>query len=209
MKKIEPYNSISQANKMLDNGGRFYNVLTKPQDGEITSAELGKVAGLFNDKQKMVLFLELAISKLSDNYRKEVISSLTIDLQEIYKGYKPLYLTLAEANNQVDLSKNVIVTGIPKLIDSKSDFNGFIMIPIMVGKVMTFTLIPIIDEYDVYEITDKQTSNTILIAHARGKQKLPKNRVVVAGIMKELKKSENEEKASKKFLEVSYYMDSE
>ena len=46
MKKIEPYKSIDEATLSLDNGGRFYNVLTKSDDGIISTSELGKVAGI-------------------------------------------------------------------------------------------------------------------------------------------------------------------
>ena len=67
MKKIEPYKNINEATLSLDNGGRFYNVLTKSDDGIISSSELGKVAGLFIDKQKMVLFLDLATSNFDVN----------------------------------------------------------------------------------------------------------------------------------------------
>ena len=69
MKKIEPYRNINDAISNLDNGGRFYNILTKADDGIISKSELGKVGGIFNDKQQMILFLELSISKL-DNGKK-------------------------------------------------------------------------------------------------------------------------------------------
>lgn len=114
--------------------------------------------------------------------------------------------SVSEARETGKVSFNAIITGFPKHVDSKSDFTGFIMIPIMAGKVMTFTMIPIMDEYDVYEIKDEQTSKTFLIAHTIGGQKLPEKRIVVAGILKELKAHENEEVGSKKFLEAYYFM---
>jgi hypothetical protein len=72
MEIVKPYTEINKAVISLDNGGRFYNLLTKAKDGIINQAELGKSGGIFNDKQKMILFLELSISKLRHN-EKEII----------------------------------------------------------------------------------------------------------------------------------------
>ena len=66
---------------------------------------------------------------------------------------------------------------------------------------------PIIDKYDVYEIRDEVSDDTFLIAHARGSIVLPEKKIKVAGVLKELKANKNEKKASKRFLEVLYYLD--
>ena len=47
-----PYRTVRNALTSIDNGGRFYNLLTKANDGNISTSELGKVAGSFSDKQK-------------------------------------------------------------------------------------------------------------------------------------------------------------
>jgi len=52
MKKVNPYRYVDEALSSLDNGGRFYNIFTKAMDGIISKSELGKVGGVFNDKQK-------------------------------------------------------------------------------------------------------------------------------------------------------------
>lgn len=207
MKKIEPYKSIDEAMSKLDNGGRFYNILTKAEDGVISQAELGKVGGIFNDKQKMVLFLELALSQLDEREKKQIISSLEDDLQATYRLYKSQELLPSEAQDQGIISSNAIITGIPELKESKSEFSGFIMIPIMTGKVMTFAMIPIIDQYDVYELKDDATSETFLIAHSKGSGKLPNRPLKVAGVLKELKATKKEKAASKKFLEAVFHLE--
>lgn len=46
MKKVSPYQNLNTALKSLDNGGRFYNILTKAEDGIINQAEIGKVGNL-------------------------------------------------------------------------------------------------------------------------------------------------------------------
>lgn len=207
MTKIEPYKNTEEALSKLDNGGRFYNILTKADDGIISKAELGKVGGVFNDKQQMILFLELSITKLTEEKKHLIISKLEENLQKVYLKYKPTELLPSEANEKGMIASNAIITGVPKLTASKSNFTGFIMIPIMTGNVTTFTMIPLIDVYDVYEIRDEISDKDFLIAHAKGSTKLPERKIKVAGVLKELKSSKNEKKASKKFLEAVYHMD--
>jgi hypothetical protein len=207
MKKIEPYKNIKEAALSLDNGGRFYNVLTKSDDGIISTSELGKVAGIFNDKQKMILFLDLAISNFDVNAKKNILDSLDDTLRSTYHKYKSQELSPSEAYNKGILSSNSIITGFPKKIESKSDFNGFIIVPVIAGRVTTFILIPLIDQYDIYEIRDEESDDTFLVAHARGSVMLPEKKIKVAGVLKELKAKKEEKKASKRFLEAVYYLD--
>lgn len=207
MKKIKPFKNLEDAVSNLDNGGRFYNILTKADDGIISKEELGKLGGIFYDKQQMILFLELSISKLAADKRIAVISKLEESLQELYVKYKPMELLPSEAYTKGIIASNTIITGIPTLIDSKSEFIGFIMIPIATGNVTTFTMIPLIDMYDVYELRDAASDKNFLIAHAKGATKLPERKIKVAGVLKELKSNEKEKTASKRFLETVYHME--
>lgn len=191
----------------LDNGGRFYNLFTKAQDGVITQAELGKVGGLFNSKQTMILFLQLSISHLDQQSKDTILSKLDGDLRSTYQKYRPLEILPSEAQTEGTISSNAILTGVPKLTTSKTDFFGFILVPVMAGKVTVFSLIPIIDTYDVYELRDEQTSDTFIIAHAKSSDKLPEKKTKVAGVIKELKANKEEKNASKKFLEAVYHVE--
>ncbi len=205
MEKIEPYRTLEEALRALDNGGRFYNILTKADDGEITPAEIGKAAGIFNDKQQMVLFLELATSRLTEQEKAALAAKLEDDLQARYQKYKPREFLPSEAGIQEALAANVIITGVPKHVESKTEFSGFVMVPIMVGKVMTLMPIPINQQYDVYELRDEVLADTFLIAHAKGEDKLPEERIRVGGVIKELKADKEEREASRTFLEAVYY----
>ena len=207
MKRIDPFKNVSQALKSLDNGGRFYNILTKADDGVINKAELGKVGGIFNDKQQMILFLEMAMLKLSKSDKDLIISKLEEELQKAYRNYKPQALLPSEAKSKGVIASNAVITGIPKLVDSKSDFNGFIMIPLMAGNVTAFSMVPIIDEYDVYELRDELTDDTFMIAHLKNEETLPDKKVIIGGILKEIKESEIETEASGKFLEAIFHLD--
>ncbi len=207
MTKIEPYKNVNDALSNLDNGGRFYNILTKADDGIISKSELGKVGGIFNDKQQMILFFELSISKLDEKKRNSIISKLEDNLQNVYLTYKPIELEPYEIDSKGIIASNTIITGIPKLIESKSDFTGFIMIPIMAGNVTTFTMIPLIDTYDVYELRDEETDKNVVIAHSKGTERLPHKKIKVAGVLKELNADTTNSKSSKKFLEAVYHME--
>ncbi|WP_298318970.1 hypothetical protein [uncultured Aquimarina sp.] len=207
MRKIEPFNNINEAIATLDNGGRFYNILTKADDGVISETELGKVAGLFSGKQKMILFLDISTSELDTLAKNQIISSLSKDFQSVYAKYKSVELVPSEVNHKGELSLNAIITGIPKKVASQSDFNGFIMVPIVAGKVTTFSMIPIVETYDVYEIREEESSEIFLIAHSKDYQKLPEKKIKVAGVLKELKSKKDKKTASKKYLEAVYYVD--
>ncbi|MCM4158223.1 hypothetical protein [Gramella sp. AN32] len=206
MKRITPYEEINEALLSLDNGGRFYNILTKSNDGIIDQSELGKVGGLFNDKQKMILFLELSMTFLKNEERKIIIGKLDKDLKQTYLNFKSQILLPSEANEKGIIASNAILTGVPKLVDEKSDFTGFIFVPIMTGKVMTFIMIPIVDNYNVYELRDEKTSETFIIAHSRDSKILPNEKIIIAGVFKELKSGKNENSKILKFLEANYYI---
>jgi len=205
MKQIIPYQNITEALSQLDNGGRFYNLFTKAGDGEINIAELTKVAGMFNERQKLILFLELSLSQLPKEEQIDIISKLDDRLRRDFLRFKAQELMASEAEERGLLSANAIITGVPKLKDSKSEFQGIVLIPISTGKVMTFVPIPIIDQYDVYEVRDDHSSETFLIAHYRGKSKLPAEKIKVAGILKEIEIKVDGVKSKRKFLEINYY----
>lgn len=206
MKQILPFSDLTDALFQLDNGGRFYDLFSTAEDGEITAAELSKVAGLFNERQKLVLFLELSISSLSKPDQVEIIAKLDDKLRRDFLKFKAQELIPSAAQEAGKLGENAIIEGVPTLSESKNEFKGLVLIPVMAGKTMTFISVPIMDQYDVYELRDDESSNTFLIAHHRSKEKLPNQKIKVAGVLKEL--SENQSKAiePKKFLEINYYL---
>ncbi|MES2826941.1 MAG: hypothetical protein V4687_02250 [Bacteroidota bacterium] len=206
MKQITPYKNAADAVQSLDNGGRFYNLLTTADDGIISSAELAKVGGLFNEKQKMILFLELSLHELENEAKEAVISKLDDGLKASYEKYRAQVLLPSEAGEIGVLAKNAIITGVPKVIASTTKFTAMVMIPIMAGKVMTMIMIPISEKYDVYELRDEATSDTFLIAHAKEATKLPEEKIIVAGVLKELKPEKGEKTEAKKFLEINYFL---
>jgi hypothetical protein len=202
MKHVIPFDNSNDALITLDNGGRFYNLLTEANDGNISTQEVARVAGLFTDKQKMVLYFALSISKLKPPFCDMVKGALTNGLQQAYQKYLPQVLLPSQAVTQGVISSNAIVTGIPTKVESRQEFKGFIF-------VSPGVLIPIIDRYDIYEMRDHEQAEPLLIAHARGSKKLPQEKIRVAGILKEIKVKTNGVETKKMFLEALYYADAD
>jgi hypothetical protein len=203
MKKVNPYKSQAAALKSLDNGGRFFNVLTKADDGQITSTELSKVAGAFSNKQLMNLYLEMSLAQLPK--RDMVLRSLSDKLNKAYQRNRPQYLSPAEAATSGQVGATVIITGIPEYKRAKTEFSGFIMVPIISGDVTTFIMVPIMDQYDIYEVKDQQSDELFIIAHARSKRKLDNVPTRVGGYLKELQVDKKNVSEKRLFLETYYY----
>ncbi|MEJ5995431.1 hypothetical protein WG904_13470 [Pedobacter sp. Du54] len=205
MKQIIPYQDINEALATLDNGGRFYNLFAKAENGQITAAELTKVAGMFNERQKLVLFLELSMSQLPKPDQVDIISKLEDKLRRDFLKYKAQELMASEAKQRGVLGSNAIITGVPVVKNSKSEFNGLVLVPISAGKVISFIPVPIVDQYDIYEIRDDHSSETFLVAHYHSKEKLPAKKIKVAGVLKKLEVKVDGVKGFQKFLEINYY----
>ena len=206
MKHIVPYSSKEEAIKSLDNGGRFYNILTSADDGVISKEEIGKVGGLFHDKQQMILFLELSISSLCEEDRDLILSKLDTQMMSNYQAHRAHHLLPSEAEAKGVIADNTVLTGIPKLVETKEDFSGFIMVPILIGKVTSFSMIPIFEHYDVYEIRNEHSDDYFLITHSKGLEKLPNKKIKIAGVLKELKTENKDKRVARKFLEALYWM---
>lgn len=206
MKKIKPFKSVYEAMKSLDNGGRFYNIFTKAADNVISGAELSKVAGFGQSYQKSMLFLQMSISELNDFDQQKIISRLSDKLKETYQKYLAQEYTPSEVESNAKVSTSIILTGVPKLKESKSEFSGFIYVPIQAGNVTTFVMVPIMEEYDVYDLEDEKTGDSFVIAHIKNKENLPERPIKVGGILKELKEEEKEESSTKVYLEAAYHL---
>ena len=205
MKKIVPYKRYGNALKALDNGGRFYNLFTSAEDEIVTKQELAKVAGVFGNKQLMFLFLEMAVSDLQDSDRQSIMRHLSADLRAEYTQNAPQQLLPSEADERGVAAKTAIITGYPRFVEDKTVFSGFIMVPVISGKVTTFIFIPIMDKYDIYELTDKVSSKKTFVANVRGSARLPVALCRFGGILKETAADKEGKKKDQLFLEAAYY----
>ncbi len=206
MKEIIPFIDMKTAKAELDNGGRFYNWLTDANDGEVELSELARFAGVFSDKQKMFLYLELALSNLDDAQRQEVLNLLSDDLKALKVQFQPVHYSPALALQNGSAGEAAVIRGIPRHVEAKTQFSGFVMIPIVAGNVTTFSMIPIIDRYDVYEVYDCDHEQTFIVAHAKNKAKFEFRETLIAGVMKEFKNTKDERQENL-FLEACYFCD--
>ena len=204
MQDVIPYASYTRALEALDNGGRFYNLFTKADDEEIALAELAKVAGVFSDKQKMFLFYEMAVQNLTASDQESLFANLSENLQTSYKEHRPQLLLPSEANSKGISSKSAILTGYPHFVTDKTVFNGFIFIPVSTGKLTTMVMVPIMDQYDIYELTDESSSATTFLANVRGAGRLPVERARFGGILKETSVDNHGKNKDRLFLEALY-----
>ncbi|NVJ61300.1 MAG: hypothetical protein HWE27_12975 [Gammaproteobacteria bacterium] len=205
MKHIEPYSSLQTALTTLDNGGRFYNFFSKAGDGLVDSAELSKVAGVIGDRQRMFLFFELALSQLDESDKQQIKSAMSPDLRQLYSEYAPKFYSPSEAKSQGTSGEATLIKGVPKFIDDKTKLSGFIMIPIMAGKVMTFSMIPIMEKYNVYEVYDNLSEQKCIIAHAKNDNVLEPKEHTFGGVLKQLQSDKQQSEKPELFLEAFYY----
>lgn len=205
MQNVIPYKQFGGALEDLDNGGRFYNIFTKAKDEEVSSVELAKAAGVFLDKQKMFLFYEMAVHDLGESDKRDLLDSLSDDLQVTYGEHRPMTLLPSEADSKGVASKSAILTGYPRFVEDKTVFNGFVFVPVSTGKMTTFAMIPIMDRYDIYELKDESSSEKTFIANVRGSKRLPVELSRFGGILKETSLDKEGEKKDRLFLEALYY----
>ncbi len=203
MEQIKPYTSVSQAIDSLDNGGQFYDFFTQADDDIISSSEIGKVAGANFQKQKAILFLQLALSKLTARERLEVEGRFDDQLSAQFDKFKAKELIRMDGFNDLKLASSVLVHGVPKRIDEIGYATGFIMVPV----IDVFSLIPITDAYTVYQLYDEQNNESFLIAHAKDADPLPEKEITIAGTIKQFQISQDEESEIERFIEVSYYFE--
>ena len=207
MKQITPYKTLQGALNALDNGGRFYNIFTKAKDEVITGSELYKAAGVISGKAQALLFFELSVSDLPETDRNKVIQRLSPELRSTYLQERPKCLQVEAFEKAAQETDAVIVTGFPAFLEDKTQFSGFIFIPISTGKTTSFMMIPIFDKFDIYEVytdSDLKGDKTI-IATVRGSKKLSPDRTTFAGVIKKLEFKNKSKKPHSLYVETLYY----
>ena len=208
MRRVVPFRTIAGALRSLDNGGRFFNMLTKAGDGSITKAEVYKAAGVSSGTEQAQLYLNLALSRLSNAEQREVISHLSDGLRRQLRANPPQHVAIPRFEESVATGSLAIIEGVPRFLEDTTRFQGFITIPIMAGKVMTFTQIPIFEKYDIYEVYSDYTlsSAKTIIAAGRGSGRLPPARTTVGGVVKEFESDSDTTAPDRLYTEALYYI---
>ena len=191
----------------IDNGGRFYNFFTDAGDEVVTRAELAKAAGVFTAGVNAFLFLEMAQQDLQPHDRESILDMLEPGLRGDYRRGKPQTLRPSEIESQGTAGHSVIATGFPRFVEDKTQFSGFIMIPIMAGSVTTFMMIPIFDKFDVYEVFDdrRMRKPNSMVATVRGQRFDHDGPIRFGGVLRKLEFKDKTAKEHKFYLETVYY----
>jgi len=207
MREITPYKTLRGLQKTLDNGGRFYNFFTDANDSVVSRAELAKAAGVFSNEVSAFLFLEMAQQELPLADRSSIETLLETDLRRRYRRQKPVTLNPSEVESSGVAGKAVIVAGYPRFVENKTNFAGFIMMPMQVGNTTTFMMIPIFDQFDVYEVFDdrRMRKPNSMIATVRGRKLNCDSPIRFGGVLKKLEFKDKTKKSHKFYLEVAYY----
>ena len=210
MKHILPFRSAPEALAAFDNGGYFFNLFSHSKDGVVSPGELAKAAGTPLNRQAAVLYLEMSISQLSEQDRERVHSRLDQDLFEHYKKYHPQQIQFPEDFAKGKVERNVMVVGSPVKLATKSKFQGFIMVPVIVGSVTTFTFVPITSSYTVYEV-NLEGGETLHVAHAIGESELPDQKLLLGGVVKTYSRTADNDREQDDipFLEVQLYTEAD
>ena len=207
MRELKPYRTMQGLRRAIDNGGRFYNILTNADDHVVTRAELAKAAGVFAAGVNAFLFLEMAQQELQLDDRHSIIDLLESDLRQEYRRCRPQTLLPSAVELDGTAGRSIIVTGYPRFVEDRTQFNGFIMIPIMAGNVTTFTMIPIFDKFDVYEVFDDRRMRrpNTMIATVRGHRLAHDGSIRFGGVLRKLEFKDKTKKSHKFYLETVFY----
>ena len=203
MEQITLFKSASQAIDTLDNGGEFYNIFTKADDDLISQSEVSKVAGGRLEKQKAVLFLNLAMSGLTEREQQEIEGRFDDKLSDNFNKYKPTEIQSLQAFETLKAGTGVVITGIPRKIDGEGVITGYISIPV----IDVFTLIPISETYVVYEIKDENSGERVLVAHDKDAGLLPEIKLKIVGVVKQFQLAQDDDSEFEKFIEVDYFVE--
>ena len=207
MRELKPYRTMQGLRKAIDNGGRFYNFFTDADDHIVTRAELAKAAGVFSAGVNAFLFLEMAQLDLQPDDRRSIIALLESDLRENYRRGRPRTLLPSEIEKHGTAGRSVIATGFPRFVEDRTQFSGFIMIPIVAGNVTPFMMIPIFDKFDVYEVFDdrRMRKPNSMVATVRGQRLTHDAPIRFGGVLRKLEFKDKTKKSHKFYLETVFY----
>ncbi len=207
MRELKPYRTMQGLRQSIDNGGRFYNFFTDADDHIVTRAELAKAAGVFTAGVNAFLFLEMAQQDLQPDDRQSIIELLESDLRREYRRDRPQTLLPSEIEKHGTAGRSMIATGFPRFVEDRTQFSGFIMIPIMAGKVTTFMMIPIYDRFDVYEVFDdrRMSKPNSMVATVRGQRLSHDGSIRFGGVLRKLQFEDKTRKSHKFYLETVFY----
>lgn len=205
MRAIRPYRTLAGAKRALDNGGRFYNLLSRADDEEVTAGELSRAAGVHSLGTEAFLFLDLALSELTEQDRTEVISLLEPRLRARYRAAAAPLIEPSQLDQHRKAGRSVMVEGQFGYQDEQEALTGLIMIPI--GATGAMIPIPAYERYRLYSVSDspEEEPSPVLVAAPKTSRDLAGLEVRLGGEFKEIELRVDGKAKKTLFLEGMYY----
>jgi hypothetical protein len=207
MRVVTPYKTFRAALRALDNGGRFYDLLAKARDEKIAFSEIAKVAGVFTSYSSAFLFFDLAIYQLSPREKHRLVSSFSEFQAAMYRANGPVHMRPSEVDSAGKAGNTAIVAGHIRHVKRREEFGGFIMMPMMTGSNTLPMMVPIYDQFDVYEVRDAESEGLsgTLVATSRGSRFRGETAVRLGGYLRALAFRDAARGRHKLYLETVYY----
>ncbi|QDV45334.1 hypothetical protein Enr13x_52100 [Stieleria neptunia] len=209
MLEVKAFKSVNDLIGELDNGGRFYHLFSHADDKIVTKGELAKAAGQLVGANNAFLFLKLATLGFSEAEKFAILNMLEPNLRERYRESMPKVINPSSVDHEGKAGDAVVVEGPVEHCHDKTQFGGFIMIPITVGEITTYTMTPIFDNYAVYRVFDEENRDSkercAVIAVPLNIEFADGDRVRFAGYLRDLEFNEGEVRTNSYYLEATYY----
>lgn len=201
MREIKPYKTLQGAKASLDNGGRFFNLLTRAGDDRINNIELAKAAGVYLCASHAFVFLDMSLRDLPDSQRLQVLSLLEKKLAGRYQKYGPQSLSPSAAKLEGQPGTLAVVEGYPQFVSDQVQKRQTIM---MVGSMILPIMVD--DHFQTYELYQGAPARGAALAMAvpHATQKLEKALTRFGGVLREFTFEGNPKKKGV-FLEPLYY----
>lgn len=174
----------------------------KAGDDVVDAGELARAAGVFSSETKTFLHFEMALMDLTDEQQTAVLSLLSPDLRQRLEAKRPRVLMPSLVESDGSAGVPTIVSGYPAFVEDRSEFQGFIVLV-----TPTVMLIPIVDQFDVYEVYDtpEYTEPRTVVATVRGSKRLDYLYCRFGGVLKELQFVDKTGKDHGLYLEAIFY----
>ncbi len=182
MQEVQPFQTLDDATEVLDNGGRFYHLLAREDDGRIDTSELNTAAGVFLSEQKAFLYLQLALADLRPLDRDDLLAKLAPATAKRFRERGPAVKPSSAIVAGSKPGSLAVAEGTPRY-ESHQTRRIIVMIP--AGKVMV--PVPVTEHYDCYRLVDPADRGepaTMIVP--KPTQRLPERRMRVAGAVRSI-----------------------
>ena len=188
MREIVPVRALDEFRRAFDNGGRFWNLFAKRDDGVIAAGELASAAESATAGPHAILHFELHRSFLPEGERAAALALLDPALRARHGSHAPVATAPSRMEREAGDGRAAILTGVPTrmlrpdLVGGMTEFRQ----PTMGAVAMTD--VPLHLPFTLYEMHDTSTGeHTAVLAVLKAEEpELPRAPMRVAGIVREL-----------------------